>query len=137
MSAIFDSTRRGRPQLWQLYLAAGALLCALYAWVPPFAGSGPVMNLIGLSPVVAIVVGVRRHRPASPGPWYLFAVGFTLFWFGDLYTYSYPRLFGGEVPFPSVGDGAYLLVYPALMAGLLVLCAAATRTPTALASSTR
>ncbi len=121
MSTIADTTRRGRPQLWQLYLAAGAILCALYAWVPPFAGSGPVMNLIGLSPVVAIVVGVRRHRPASPGPWYLFAVGFTLFWFGDLYTYSYPRLFGGEVPFPSIGDGAYLLVYPALMVGLLVL----------------
>jgi diguanylate cyclase (GGDEF)-like protein/PAS domain S-box-containing protein len=120
VSTIAESPRL-RPQLWQLYLAAGALLCALYAWVPPFAGSGPVMNLIGLSPVVAIIIGVRRHRPASPGPWYLFAVGFTLFWFGDLYTYSYPRLFGGEVPFPSIGDGAYVLVYPALMAGLLVL----------------
>ena len=44
-----------------------------------------------------------------------------LFWLGDLYTYSYPRLFGAEVPFPSLGDGVYLLVYPALMAGLLIL----------------
>jgi diguanylate cyclase (GGDEF)-like protein/PAS domain S-box-containing protein len=110
-----------RFSIWQVYLAAGALLCALYAWVPPFAGSGPVMNLLGLSPVLAILAGLRLHRPASAGPWWLFAVGFGLFWLGDLYTYSYPRLFGAEVPFPSIGDAAYVLVYPALMAGLLVL----------------
>src|SRR3954468_8451548 len=110
-----------RPALWQAYLLAGALLCALYVWVPPFAGSGPVMNVLGLSPVVAIVVGLRRFRPSATGPWWCFAVGFALFWLGDLYTYSYPRLLGADVPFPSLGDGMYVLVYPALMAGLLVL----------------
>jgi diguanylate cyclase (GGDEF)-like protein/PAS domain S-box-containing protein len=110
-----------RPPLWRVYLAGGTLLCALYLFVPPFAGSGPVMNLLGLSPVVAILVGVRRHRPKSRGPWLWFALGFLLFWLGDLYTYSYPRLLGKELPFPSIGDGPYLLVYPALMAGLLSL----------------
>ena len=110
-----------RLALWQIYLGAGALLTALYVWVPPFAASGPVFNLLGLSPVVAIVVGVRRYKPASRGPWIWFAVGMLLFWLGDLYTYSYPRLFGADVPFPSLGDGAYVAVYPALMAGLLML----------------
>ncbi|MGZ6674467.1 MAG: PAS domain S-box protein, partial [Solirubrobacteraceae bacterium] len=110
-----------RLALWQIYLGAGALLTALYVWVPPFAASGPVFNLLGLSPVVAIIVGVRRYKPASRGPWTWFAVGMTLFWLGDLYTYSYPRLFGADVPFPSLGDGAYVAVYPALMAGLLML----------------
>ncbi len=90
-------------------------------FVPPFAGSGPVFNLLGLSPVIAILVGVRRYRPVSRGPWRWFALGFLLFWVGDLYTYSYPRLFHHEVPFPSIGDAAYLVVYPALMAGLLIL----------------
>jgi diguanylate cyclase (GGDEF)-like protein/PAS domain S-box-containing protein len=110
-----------RPALWQAYLAAGALLTALYAFVDPFAGSGPVINLLGLSPVVAIAVGVRRNRPASRGPWVWFAIGMTLFWMGDLYTYSYPRLFGADVPFPSPGDALYVTVYPALMAGLAML----------------
>jgi diguanylate cyclase (GGDEF)-like protein/PAS domain S-box-containing protein len=110
-----------RLALWQLYLGAGALLAALYVWVPPFAASGPVFNVLGLSPVVAIVVGIRRYKPASRGPWMWFAVGMTLFWLGDLYTYSYPRLLGADVPFPSLGDGAYVTVYPALMAGLLML----------------
>lgn len=113
--------RKYRPSLWQAYLLAGALICALYVFVPPFARSGPVFNLLGLSPIVAILVGLRLHRPASPGPWRWFAVGFFLFWLGDLYTYSYPLLRGKEVPFPSLGDGAYLFVYPALIAGVLIL----------------
>src|SRR6266542_3888015 len=113
--------RLRRPALWQSYLLVGALLTALYVWVPPFAASGPVMNLLGLSPVIAIVVGVRLHKPASTLPWLCFAVGFALFWAGDLYTYSYPRLFGADVPFPSLGDASYVTVYPALMACLLIL----------------
>jgi diguanylate cyclase (GGDEF)-like protein/PAS domain S-box-containing protein len=110
-----------RVALWQAYLVAGALVTALYAFVDPFAGSGPVINLLGLSPVIAILVGIRRNRPASRGPWMWFAVGMTLFWLGDLYTYSYPRLFGADVPFPSLGDALYVTVYPALMAGLVML----------------
>jgi diguanylate cyclase (GGDEF)-like protein/PAS domain S-box-containing protein len=99
----------------------GALLAAAYVLLPPFRGSGPVMNLLGLAPVLAIVAGVRMHRPRSSGPWIFFALGFVLFWLGDLYTYSYPLLLDRDVPFPSLGDGAYLLVYPVLMAGLLLL----------------
>ena len=122
MSAARRTSRAGvAGSAWLVYLGVGALLCLLYVTVPPFRGSGPVMNLLGLSPVVAILAGVRMHRPASPGPWRWFAVGFALFWFGDLYTYSYPLLLDGDVPFPSLGDGAYLLVYPALITGLVLL----------------
>jgi diguanylate cyclase (GGDEF)-like protein/PAS domain S-box-containing protein len=118
--AIKPVSWRG-SKLWQLYLAAGGLVTLLYALVPPFKGSGPVINLLGLSGVVAVVVGVSRNRPKSRWPWWLFAFGLFLFWLGDVYTYSYPRLFHLTVPFPSVGDAVYLTVYPALMAGLLLL----------------
>ena len=40
---------------------------------------------------------------------------------GDVYTYSYPKLVHHEVPFPSFGDALYLAVYPALMAGLILV----------------
>ena len=54
---------------------------------------------------MAIVVGLRLHRPASRRPVVAASpLGFALFWLGDLYTYSYPRLLGEEVPFPSLGD---------------------------------
>ena len=110
-----------RVQLWQMYLVAGGIGTALYALVPPFKGSGPVINGLGASGIAAVIVGVRRNRPASRLPWWLFALGLGLFWLGDIYTYSYPKLFGASVPFPSVGDAIYLLVYPALMAGVLLL----------------
>ncbi len=106
---------------WVLFLAAGGVLLALYLFVPPLAGSAPVMNVLGLAPVLAILVGIRMHRPAAAPAWACFALGFALFWVGDLYTYSYPLLLQREVPFPSLGDAAYLAVYPALMAGLLIL----------------
>ena len=111
----------GRTPAWVAYLAVGTALCGLYLGVPPLKGSGPLMNLIGLSPVVAILVGVRRHRPRSQLPWQLLALGSALFWLGDLYTYSYPHLLGAEVPFPSLGDGLYVAMYPVMMAGLLLL----------------
>jgi diguanylate cyclase (GGDEF)-like protein/PAS domain S-box-containing protein len=110
-----------RPPAWLAYLGAGTLLTAAYLLLPPLKGSGPVMNLLGLSAVLAILAGVRLHRPRSTAPWAFFALGFLLFWSGDLYTYSYPLLLDRDVPFPSPGDGAYILVYPVLMAGLLLL----------------
>jgi diguanylate cyclase (GGDEF)-like protein/PAS domain S-box-containing protein len=106
---------------WKLYLAAGALGTVVYLTVPPLAGSAPFLNSLGLSGVLAVVAGIRRHRPISRLPWWCFVVGLGLFWLGDVYTYSYPKLLHHEVPFPSVGDAIYLLVYPALMTGLVLL----------------
>ena len=51
----------------------------------------------GLQPARALAADRDRHRPPPlppaprPGPWRWFAIGFLLFWLGDLYTYSYPR----------------------------------------------
>ena len=116
------SVRRLRGRACGRYTSRwGRCSAALYVFVPPFAGSPIVMNVLGLSPVVAIVVGLRRYRPASPAPWWCFAVGLFLFWLGDVYTYSYELLLESEVPFPSLGDAAYILVYPVLMAGLFLL----------------
>jgi diguanylate cyclase (GGDEF)-like protein/PAS domain S-box-containing protein len=110
-----------RSHLWIVYLLVGGLLTAGYLWFPPLQASGPLINLLGLSSSVAIAVGIYLHRPNARAAWLLFIVGNFLFFAGDLYTYSYPKLFGVEVEFPSLGDAIYLTVYPALVAGLFVL----------------
>jgi diguanylate cyclase (GGDEF)-like protein/PAS domain S-box-containing protein len=110
-----------RARLWIVFLAVGGLLTAAYLWFPPLKASGPLINLLGLSSSVAIAVGIYLHRPKARAAWLLFILGNFLFFAGDLYTYSYPKLFGVEVEFPSLGDAIYLTVYPALVAGLLVL----------------
>lgn len=110
-----------RSRAWIVYLAVGALLTAAYLWFPPLVGNGPLINVLGLSSSVAIALGIYLHRPKASVAWMLFIVGQFLFFAGDLYTYSYPKLLGVEVEFPSLGDAVYLTVYPALVAGLLLL----------------
>ncbi len=110
-----------RARAWVVYLVLGGLLTLAYVAFPPLMGNGPLINLLGLSSSIAIAVGIRMHAPRARAAWMLFIVGQFLFFAGDLYTYSYPKLFGAEVEFPSLGDGVYLTVYPALVAGLLIL----------------
>src|SRR6059036_2911080 len=110
-----------RDQVWIWYLAGTGVLTSLYLFAPALAGNGPLINALGLSGVLAIVIGIWMHRPRARAAWWLFAAGQFLFFSGDLYTYSYPKLFGADVGFPSIGDALYLLVYPVLMAGLFIL----------------
>jgi len=110
-----------RDRAWIWYLAFTGLLSALYLFAPGLSGNGPLINFLGLTGVLAIVAGIRMNKPAARAAWWLFAAGQFLFLSGDLYTYSYPKLLGADVGFPSIGDGLYLLVYPVLMAGLFIL----------------
>ena len=87
-------------------------------WSPPSRATRCLINTLGLSSWIAVIVGIRRNRPSYALPWWLFAVGLCLYWMGDVYTYSYPKyILHHEVPFPSIGDAIYLTVYPALMRG--------------------
>jgi hypothetical protein len=111
--------RKGNVWVW--YLAAMAVLTGLYLFVAPFKGYAALINLIGVCAVLAIAVGVWVHRPRASAAWLLIFAGQALYFAGDFYTYSYPELLGGNVGFPSAGDAMYLLVYPFLVVGLLLL----------------
>ncbi len=104
---------------WWLYLALMAPISAAYLVGP--LDAGPVFNLIGFSAVVAILVGARMQKASPRLPWYLIALGQTLFVAGDVLTYNYETFFGTALPFPSVADLVYLAVFPLTIAGLLLL----------------
>lgn len=108
-------------RLWQAYLAFGLLCVLLYYFVPPFKQNGVLFNVIGLSSAVAILIGIKLHKPASRRAWQAFAVGQLFFVTGDAFYYGYDAIFHQDVPFPSLGDVFYLAVYPALIAGLVIL----------------
>ena len=121
----------GPVPIWAAYLSLGTLLMLLYAFVPPFQGSGPLINLLGLSSVA----GDRRrhpHLPAAPRrpPGGCSPPGSSCSSPATSTRTAIPTV-GATVPFPSFGDALYLLVYPVLMAGLISWSAAATRTATA------
>ena len=80
-----------------------------------------MINGLGLYGVIGVVGGIRVHKPKAAVAWWFMAAGLLLFFLGDVYTYSYPKLFHADVPFPSLGDAMYIGVYPVLMVGLLLL----------------
>jgi signal transduction histidine kinase len=104
-------------RIWLVYIAGATVLTGVYLAEP----KGPVFNLIGLSAVAAIVIGVHLNHPPSRAPWYLFALGQLLFLFGDIVAYNHRRLFGTDLPFPAISDLFYLAVYPCLIAGVVLL----------------
>lgn len=104
---------------WWLYLAVMGAVGVAYLAGP--LNIGPVFNAIGFSGCVAIVVGVRIHKPATRWAWYLIALGQLMFVAGDVIAYNYKAFFGSPLPFPSIADPIYLTVYPLTVAGLLVL----------------
>jgi diguanylate cyclase (GGDEF)-like protein/PAS domain S-box-containing protein len=105
-------------RVWKLYIGLGVVLTVLYAIVPLPTTKLVFWPLIAWSSVIAIVVGVKRNRPAVRGPWYFLAAGVATFAFGDnLYSFrSY--VLHNVVPFPSYVDIVYVAVYPLLVLGL-------------------
>lgn len=106
---------------WRVWLGIGVGLCAAYYLVPPAPAKLVVWPVIGVSSAAAIVVGTRWHRPEPATAWYLFAMALVTLTTGDtLYNVRVRLLHSGQV-FPSVVDLSYLLTYPLLILGLLLL----------------
>jgi diguanylate cyclase (GGDEF)-like protein/PAS domain S-box-containing protein len=80
-----------------------------------------VFNLLGGASIVALIFGARANSPKRRLPWYLLAVGQTMFVASDVLASNYERLFGVPLPFPSVADSFHLSFYPFLVGGMLLL----------------
>ena len=80
----------------------------------------PVRLAAGLSTVIAINIGVRRHQPAQPFPWYLLAATIGLSSLGTAAYTAPPAVTGAISWLPAAGRAGMLLVYP-LLAVVLML----------------
>jgi diguanylate cyclase (GGDEF)-like protein/PAS domain S-box-containing protein len=107
-----------RKRLWYLYPIAAGLSTLAYLTV--FHHSW-LYNIIGISSPIVILLAVRLHQPEQRAPWYLFALGQTLFIGGDVIAYNYDTFFGTTLPYPAISDALYLSVYPCLVAGILMM----------------
>jgi diguanylate cyclase (GGDEF)-like protein/PAS domain S-box-containing protein len=110
-----------KRRAWVCYLVSMSVLGGAYLFGPHSFNSGPVFNVIGASAIVAMLFGTRLHGVTWRLPWLLVALGQTLFVAGDVIAYNYERFFHQSLPFPSIADVFYLAVYPALIAGILLL----------------
>ena len=95
-----------------LFGAWMAVLAVTFAAAPDW--HQPVRLLAGISAVLAVVVGLRRHDPARRGPWQLLAVAVVLSVAGiGAYTAG-PTAAAAFGPLHAVGTGLLLIGYPLL-----------------------
>jgi hypothetical protein len=109
------------PRAARAFLAVELLLGIAYFVLPSSGVRGAIYCATSLGMVVAVIVGTRRWRPSAPMAWYLIAFGQLLFTIGDAYSFFHEWVLHLEVPSPSVADALYILFYPVLAAGLLLL----------------
>ena len=109
-----------RSRAWWLLLAVGAAGIVLSRLLPDGVPRSIPFQLSGLISAAAIVAGIRLHRPAHPLPWYLMASGLLIWSVADTVGAIDSDLFGYE-GFPTPADGIYLVGYPVVGLGLLLL----------------
>jgi diguanylate cyclase (GGDEF)-like protein len=90
-----------------MYLAFCAVIAVVYYAVPVDQVKTVLVGTIGLSATVAIVVGVRRHRPLVRWPWYLMAAARACFALAEIVYWIQTFAAGGDV-FPSYADVLYI-----------------------------
>jgi diguanylate cyclase (GGDEF)-like protein/PAS domain S-box-containing protein len=111
---------------WRRYLLGGLLIIGGGWLLPRLAGLPSVptrvagYQLLSLAAVVAVLVGVRRHRPDHAHAWYVLAGARAIYVVGDLTFYTNALVFH-DPRFPSLADVFYLGQYPLFMVGLLLL----------------
>ena len=109
------------PRPWLLYLLAGIFAVGGYFLLPSVRVQSIFYNLVGLSSVAAIVVGIRMHRPVRPLHWHVLALGMVVVNIGEAIFTFYESDLGIEAPFPSVADAFYLLAMPCFAVGLMLM----------------
>jgi diguanylate cyclase (GGDEF)-like protein len=108
--------------LWRIWLFVGATATVLYFTVLRSIPHAIEVDyfLIGCGSFVAIVVGVRLHRPERVWVWYLFAAGMALWAVGDG-VFNSLVIFRRSVPYPSPADPFFMAAYPLFGAGLILV----------------
>jgi diguanylate cyclase (GGDEF)-like protein len=111
-----------RKSLWLTYLIGGGLVMIVNFTV--LAGSiYQQLNyeLVSISAVAAIIIGIRINRPSQAHIWYAFALGQAMWVVGDSIFNYYGTFLHQAPPFPSVADVLYIGAYPVFILALLGL----------------
>ena len=100
---------------WKIFLGIGAISSLTYFLLGELKSQMILFQATGIVSVVAMLVGIRRNRPASTRPWILLTLGILMWVIGDGIWNSYELVLHREAPWPSRADYIYL-VGPVLMA---------------------
>ncbi|HET6530475.1 MAG TPA: GGDEF domain-containing protein [Actinoplanes sp.] len=130
MGALTVSSGR-RLASWAVYLAVAPIVVVLYYLAPRTGDASPVLQLslysgLTLSSAVALVAGVRRHKPSRAVAWWLLIASQFALTSADVAFFVVDMLVE-DVTYPNFTDVLYLVAYPLTAVGLFLMVRA--RTP--------
>jgi diguanylate cyclase (GGDEF)-like protein len=102
---------------WRWYLGVGTVVL-LSGPVLPVLVRQAVYAVTGLAAIVAIVVGVRRHKPENRRAWWLFGVGIACS-IGAALAWGAEFALTGRIAFPTWKDALFFAAYPLIGSGLV------------------
>jgi signal transduction histidine kinase len=121
-----ESEARRAPTLWAPYLAVGAGVVLMNLLIGP---AGPLSvglpdivlyGIVSLSAVAAVLAGLRLYRPAEATAWRLLAAGLLAYFAAEVVSEALRRSAAGQ-RYSWLLDAVYLVRYPLLVAGLLLM----------------
>jgi diguanylate cyclase (GGDEF)-like protein len=116
-----DGADLRRRQLLRAFLLVGLVAVVAYFLAPGEVAPAVVYVLVGAGSAAAILVGAGTRATSTSRAWWLVAAGVALFSVGDVVWYVDYFADGVEPGAVSLADIPYLLGYPFLTAGVLLL----------------
>jgi PAS domain S-box-containing protein len=105
---------------WFRFLTIGMTVAGLFFFASPDVYQ-KLSTIPELASVVAIVVGIRRNRPASSAPWWILAAAGAALVLGTFMALGYFLVTHQALPSPSVVDIVYLAPVPLYSVGVAML----------------
>jgi len=103
-----------------LFALAGIAVILASRWLP----DGPQLVLLSVMQIVgavAVLIGVRRHRPARPAAWLALAAGGLLFGAGVACWFAYAVLLQQPIPYPGWPDLFFVPAFLCYLTGLMLM----------------
>ncbi|MET7426910.1 EAL domain-containing protein [Dactylosporangium sp. NPDC005555] len=107
--------------LFRAYVCVTVALSVVYYLTPDSPLRSILWTTVASAAVVAVAVGVLRHRPARPLPWVLVVAGLVSYTIGDTLYYWPQLVHDQQAVAPSAADVFYLAMYPLLAVALAIL----------------
>jgi diguanylate cyclase (GGDEF)-like protein len=103
-----------------LFPAAGIAVIVASRWLP----DGPQLALLSLMQLigaVAVLIGVRRHRPPRPAAWLALAAGGFCFGVGVACWFGYAVVLHQPIPYPGWPDVFFVPAFLCYLTGLVLM----------------